>query len=408
LSERIHSDDFARQARHPEHANAFTRRRKLPLPGLIAALLSMRGQSQRATLDSFFASLCDSALPQRGVSDRAFAKAREQLHMPALAALNNFFIERAEAAGLVPRWRGLRVVAADGSVLMPAVRPCLRTRRAANPDQRLFTLFLPGAELTLHAAVFSAEESERMMLVEAFQQLGPDDVLVLDRGYPAAWLVALLLKHGIKFCMRCDNGSGWAAQRHFVRGAADEEWVTLNAPSAADDAAWGCGRDAPRVRLVRQVSPSGAIRVLATNLDSENFPCEAFGELYHKRWRIEEAYKRLKHRMHLECVSGLSQQALIIDVAAKVLADNIATVLCATAAEDADLAARSRRCNRSYAATLLQRVLPRLVLQLEDWVKTLTATLELLGATTQRFIAGRSRPRPANHVKPHPSMCYKG
>jgi hypothetical protein len=133
-----------------------------------------------------------------------------------------------------------------------------------------------------------------------------------------------------------------------------------------------------------------------------------FGELYHKRWRIEEAYKRLKHRMHLECVSGLSQQALIIDVAAKVLADNIATVLCATAAEDADLAARSRRCNRSYAATLLQRVLPRLVLQLEDWVKTLTATLELLGATTQRFIAGRSRPRPANHVKPHPSMCYKG
>jgi hypothetical protein len=407
LSERIHSDDFARQARHPEHPNAFTRRRKLPLPGLVAALLSMRGQSQQATLDAFFASLSDSALPHRGVSDRAFAKAREQLHMPALAGLNDFLIERAEAAGLIPRWRGLRVVVADGSVLMPAVRRCLRTRCAASPDQRLFTLFLPGAELTLHATVYSAEESERLMLVEALERLGPGDVLVLDRGYPAAWLVALLLEHGVKFCIRCDNSSGWSAQRRFVRGKASEEWVTLNAPSAADDADWGCGRTAPRVRLVRQVSPSGAIRVLATNLDSEDFPCEAFGELYHKRWRIEEAYKRLKSRMRLECVSGLSQQALIIDVAAKILADNIASALCATAADEVGLAARSRRCNRSYAADYLRRAIPSLVLKLGDWLTTLAQTLTHLGRTTQRVIAGRSRPRPANHVKPHPSMCYK-
>jgi len=31
------------------------------------------------------------------------------------------------------------------------------------------------------------------MLVEALDLLSPDDVLVLDRGYPAAWLVALLV-----------------------------------------------------------------------------------------------------------------------------------------------------------------------------------------------------------------------
>ena len=37
----------------------------------------------------------------------------------------------------------------------------------------------------------------------------------------------------------------------------------------------------------------------------------------------EEAFKRLKHRLHLEAVSGLSQHALLVDVAAKVLADNM-------------------------------------------------------------------------------------
>jgi hypothetical protein len=79
--------------------------------------------------------------------------------------------------------------------------------------------------------------------------------------------------------------------------------------------------------VVRQISPGGAQRVLMTNLDDYAAPAADFGVLYHQRWRIEEAFKRLKCRMHLEAVSGLSQHALLIDVAAKVLADNIAALL---------------------------------------------------------------------------------
>jgi DDE family transposase len=193
-----------------------------------------------------------------------------------------------------------------------------------------------------------------------------------------------------------------------MRSNRDETWVTLSAPSAADAKTWECPREAQRVRLVRQVSPGGAIRVLATNLDSEVFPCHAFADLYHQRWRIEEAFKRLKHRTHLECVSGLSQQALIVDVAAKILADNLASLLCAAASEQAALQKRSRRCIRSYAAMLMQRALPRLVLAVGDFFATFCEVLDLLATNTQRFIPGRSRPRPAHHVKPHPSAVYKG
>jgi hypothetical protein len=408
LSEQIHSTEFAELARHPEHPNAFTRSRKLPLPCLIASLLSMRGQSQQVTLDSFFGSLCDSPLPCRGVSDRAFAKARSHLHMPALVALNDTLVASADAAGLVPRWLGLRVVAGDGSVLMPALRKCSRTKGLASADQRLFALFLPGAELTLHACAYDAQGSERQLLVEALDRLGPDDLLVLDRGYPASWLVCLLNELGIRWCMRCDNERGWAPVRTFMRSGADEAWVTLSAPSAEDAQTWGCGRAAPRVRLVRQISPSGAIRVLVTNLDSQAYPCEAFDDLYHKRWRIEEAFKRLKLRLHLEAVSGLSQQAVIIDVAAKVLADNLASLLCAAAADHFDLPARGRRCNRSYAASLFQRAIPRLVMAVGDFFATVKDVLALLGKATQRFVAGRSSPRSMNRAKPHPNMAYKG
>lgn len=408
FSDRIASDDFAQSARHPDFPNAFTRCRKLPLPALIASLLSMRGQSQQVMLDSFFGTLCSADGLHRGISDRGFARARDCLHAPALTALNDFVVQRAEAAGLVPRWRGLRVVAGDGSVLMPAVRRCHLRRASASADQRLFALFLPGAELTLHAAVYGAEGAERQMLVEALELLGADDVLVLDRGYPAAWLVALLDERGIRYCIRCDNSGGWAALREFMRCGAEEAWVTLKAPSADDAAVWGCSRNPPRLRLVRQIAPNGAVRVLATNLDEQAVPAHAFADLYHQRWRIEEAFKRLKHRMKLECVSGLSQHALLIDVAAKVLADNLSALMCIAAAPNAQPAGASRRCNRTYAAALLHGALPRLILVIGDFVASLADVLRLLAANTQRFIPGRSRPRPAQHVKPHPSAVYKG
>ena len=408
LSERIHSDEFAQIARHPDSPNAFTRCRKLPLPALIGALVSMRNHSQQTTIDGFFASVCGAQGPVREVSDRAFARARDRLHQPALVSLNELVITRADAAGLIPRWRGLRVVAGDASVLMPTVRPCLLSRSAADPDQRLFALYLPAAELTLHAGVHSAVVGERSMLVEALDLLGPDDVLVLDRGYPAAWLVALLIARGIRFVMRCDNNSGWAAGKGFMRSDLPEAWVTLNAPHAHDVRDWGCPAQAPQVRLVRQVAPNGAVRVLATNLDATSHPCAVFADLYHQRWRIEEAFKRIKHRLHLESVSGLSQQALIIDVAAKILADNIASLMCTAAATQADLPKRSRKCKRSYAAGLMQHLLPRLLLFIGDVCSAITDAILLLGATSQRFVPHRSQPRPPHHVKPHPSSVYKG
>ena len=408
LSEHIASDAFAKLARHPDHPTAFTRHRKLPLQALIAALLSMGKQSQQTMLDDFFSSICGSACALREVSDRAFAKARERLHQPALVSLNDLVVNRAEQADLIQRWHGLRVVAADASVLMAAVRPCHLKRSPAHPDQRLFALYLPGAELTLHARVYSALQSERAMLVQALDCLGPDDVLVLDRGYPAAWLVSLLSERGIRFVMRCDNRSGWKAAKAFARSAQAQAWVTLNAPSADDVRDWKCAPGAPRVRLIRQTAPNGQVRLLATNLHEADFPPTLLADLYHQRWRIEEAFKRLKHRLHLECVSGLTQQALIIDVAAKILADNIAALMCMAAQHQADLPARARHCNRAYAATLMRRLLPRFVLLVEDVCSEISQLLTALAANTTRHVAGRSRPRPHHHIKPHPSCAYKG
>jgi hypothetical protein len=408
LSDTLASDDFAQRARHPDFPSAFSRTRRLPLPALVASLLFMRSSSQQSMLDSFFGSLCADGSFVREVSDRAFAKARSRLHMPALSWLNDQLVSRADAVGLVLRWQGFRLVAADASVLMPAIRKCHRARSLAGADQRLFALYLPGPELTLHAAVHSGCESERAMLANALDKLAPGDVLLLDRGYPAAWLINLLNERGILFVMRCDTASGgWRAVREFMRGNQSEAVVTLSAPSAQDAADWGCSKLAPSVRLIRNVATGSKLRVLLTNLTAAQVPAAAFGDLYHQRWRIEEAFKRLKHRLHLEAVSGLSQQALLVDVAAKVLADNIAALMCLAVQADPKMPAL-RRCQRTHAGVVVQRLLPRVLLAVGDVVGMIGSALTLIAKTLHRITPGRSTPRAASRIKPHARFAYKG
>ncbi len=140
-----------------------------------------------------------------------------------------------------------------------------------------------------------------------------------------------------------------------------------------------------------------------------------FGQLYHQRWRIEEAFKRFKHRLQLECVSGLTQQALLVDVAAKVLADNLAALVCMAVQTERKLQPEDRVCNRAYAAVVMQRWLPRALLILRGGLQGLQGLQEsiahatgLLGKNLVHRVAGRSQPRPARHVKPHPHMACKG
>lgn len=369
----------------------------------------MRNHSQQVTLDSFFAAMgMEPQCWHSYVSDRAFAKARDRLDPAALEHLNTVVLQQAQALGLLPLWHGLRVVAADASALVPAIRQAKLRRLPARPQQKLFSMLLAGVDVTLHACVHGVAVDERQMLFEALEQLGPDDVLVLDRGYPSTWLVALLNERGVRYCIRCDNPSGWRAARQLLRSNQEEAHVTLRVPKRLDVLDYELSGQAATVRLVRVVCPNGRIQVMVTNLPSDAFGCECFADLYHQRWRIEETYKRLKHPMKLEAVSGLSQHAVRVDVAAKVLADTLASLLCLGASVQARLHDKSRVCNRSYAAKLLEHGLARMLVFVGDVAQLLEQVLALLARNTQRRRPGRSQPRPNRHVKPHPSTVYKG
>lgn len=71
------------------------------------------------------------------------------------------------------------------------------------------------------------------------------------------------------------------------------------------------------------------------------------------------------HRLHLEAVSDQSQHAQWVNVAAKVLADNMTALMCLAAQADARLPAK-RRCQRTHAAAAVRTMLPRVLLAVGD------------------------------------------
>jgi hypothetical protein len=409
FASRLCSTEFLREARHVDHPMAFTRCRKLPLATLVAIMLTGMRMSVQAELDTFFAHLRQQAQLVHEVSEQAFAQARAKLSLTAIPGLNAWLIARAETDGFVPRWRGLRLVAADASTLRFGLRAS-HVKRAALADQILFGLFLPGPDLMLATSLHNVHEcGERQFLFEHLDLLSPHDLLLLDRGYPCRWLVAVLNQRAIKFCMRVDNASGFACVRTFMRSKALEQVVMLPAPNKRDALDYECPRQPQRVRLVRNVSPSGEQRVLMTNLfDPELYPADCFAELYHKRWGIEEAFKRLKHRLNLEHVTGLTQQAVAQDVAAKIVCDNLQALIALTAHADADLP-DNRRVNHAYAHTALKPLMPILLLggqAARKVSKLLDALLDLIAGRTYRHREHLSKRRNTGR-KPHKTMSQK-
>jgi len=105
----------------------------------------------------------------------------------------------------------------------------------------------------------------------------------------------------------CVDQIGFIAVKDFLRSGSHKQIITIVAPKALDYLDYACEKTPTEVRLVRNVTPNDRVYVVMTSLlDGITYPASDFYAFNHSRWRIEEAFKRLKHRVALESSSCLS------------------------------------------------------------------------------------------------------
>lgn len=412
LKKIIASKDFIERNR--TSSTAFTRKRKLPINTLIVFLINFVRGSYQDELDKFFKTILRLDIAKRLVSKAALSKARAKLKFDAFVELNGHLINYFEKKFSARNWFGFRLLAIDGSTTrLPIYQDIIEhfgtwkgPHGAPSPMARVSQLFDVLNKLTIDAAITPKSFGERQLAAEYhFLKLMPNDLLLLDRGYPAWWLFRLILCRQANFCARI-SCTKWKAVRKFYKSGKTEKVIDLaiNATSKKPCKQWSLDITPIKVRLIR-IERDGLVQVLITSLlDMKRYPIEIFYDLYHCRWPIEEDYKSLKSRMELENFSGQSTLSVYQDFYAKIFYKNLVSILAIPARKALENETADRKytyqINFTHALFQSKGVIALMFHQAESKIRQMIWDLcDLFQRTVEPIRPGRKYPR-SNKVKP--------
>ena len=382
-------------------------------------MVNFRKGSTEQELAGFFATLYEEPVATTVPSRAAFSKARKGLSEKAFCYLNRLAIETFRGGWATPLWHGFRLLAIDGTTFrLPPGEALARTfgEQPSGPTlARGSVLYDLAHDLVVDTQVAATCVGEHELAIEHLAAARPGDLLIYDRGYPAFWFFALHLRLGIDFCMRLSRSS-FAPANAFWESEENSVVVTLT-PSADQRRACrdqGLAADPIRIRLVRVRLKDGETQVLATSiLDEQRLPTRLFGQLYQRRWSVEENYKRQKRWAEIENLSGRSVLAVRQDIHAKILAMNLAAMV----RNVAQLIATRRFAHRKFAyqvrgcsalSTMKNNLVRMLIADPIDRQCLLEALLRQLSSAVDAVRPNRSFPRnKPGKLKPGFHPAYK-
>jgi len=324
----------------------FTRDRKLPFDKLVLLIAKLCKKTLSLEIERFFEEL-NVALP---CSVSAFTQQRVKLNACFFYFWNiilcySFYKHYGSQA---KRWRGYRVIAADGSTVSLINTPALDNYFGGQINQH--TSFVLGKtyfcydvlnELILFPRLSPYRYSEVDMAYDSIDSLKGDMLMIYDRNFCNYKIVALHLwqEKEIKFVIRAKETH--LIIRSFIKSGKSSDIVFLHPGPPAIEGLKKSGfiitKDTPlRVRLVRVQLPD-TVEVLMTNLWEEEGHCaDEFKDIYFMRWGIETNIGFQKNVLQLESFSGLTPHAVLQDFYATVFIANLHSLLIKDAQQTVD------------------------------------------------------------------------
>lgn len=408
------------QARHRQRPQDFTRKRCLPFAIVVLFLLNLIKRALQDELDEFFKVLGGAAIAVRLVTKSAFSQARQKLKYEAFIELNQVQVGYFYAHLGPATWHGFRLVAVDGSMseLPDTEEICGHfgvwhpASGGTCPKARISQIFDVLNKITLDAIIAPKDVGERAAAALHFRLLTPEDLVLLDRGYPAFWLFALVLSKEAHFCARMPL-EGWTVVEEFLASGRREQIVTLEPSYEArqECLARGLPTDPLTVRLLRIELDTGEVVVLLTSLlDTQLYLYTVFKDLYHLRWPVEEDYKAMKSRIEVENWSGKSVLAIYQDFHAKMFTKNLTAILAHPAQKVVARGSQAKKyiyqVNMTHALSKVKDTVV-LLFQRVDILPLLNRLWQLLIKTIEPIRPGRSYPREKRVKRKRFPMSYK-
>jgi hypothetical protein len=294
----------------------------------------VKGNTQ-SELNRFFQIRDQTDIPIPKVTAAAFFKARLKFSETAFIDLNtevtNHFYQHITAV----TWNGHRVLAVDGVKYHLPDEDVIHTEFGGQSNQHTdeIPMALGSALYDIHqkiiidAHLFPYRSDEREMAFKHLQATQAGDLILYDRGYPAFWLMAGHQSYQRDWCMRVKADFNTEVSQ-FVASGAKQKTVTLTASDQARRKCLDKGLpvEPQTVRLIRITVKKNVYYLMTNLLDTQRYPVQAFKALYHKRWQIEEGYKRQKSWLEIENFTGKSVLSVRQDYHARILSLNLTAI----------------------------------------------------------------------------------
>ncbi len=257
-------------------------------------------------------------------------------------------------------------------------------------------------KITIDAIISPKARGERELAAFHFLKLMPNDLVLLDRGYPAFWLFKLILSMDANFCARI-SCTKWKVVRKFYLSGKKEAIINLNPPTTSFSKCKELGLDKKpiKLRLVRVTLDTGETEILITSLtDMDKYPKNIFADLYHLRWPVEEDYKTIKYRLQVENFSGKTTLSVYQDFHAKIFSKNLTAVISLTVKDEIKHISEQRKfkyqINFAQALSKMKHSIVLLFIRPMEIVQTIVSKLQkIFVQTLEQIRPGRKYNR--NH-----------
>jgi hypothetical protein len=293
-------------------------------------------------MDSFFKETENEEMSIRRITKGGFTQSRKNLAPEAFLELNDIvckdFYKQVNYLG----YRGHRLLAADGSFLNLPGHESIKQEfgnramgrgklKDVNKSMCLLSmLYDPANYMTLDVQTGQTDGSELQLLLKHLPKVNKNDILLLDRGYPAKYLFSLLKSRGIHFVVRM-KANWWMPVKEFAESTRQDIEVTMEVPDGDFEkykVLFPAMKKTIRCRLVKVKDQHGEEQVLCTSLmGREQYSREELSSLYDMRWGIEEGYKMFKARVQVEAFSGKTATAVKQDIYAKIMMMSLCAAL---------------------------------------------------------------------------------
>lgn len=301
----------------------FTRKRRLSLVVTIALLVNMVRPGARdgyqKVVDRFFSQTqldCQGDDCPKPPDKAAFFGARKKIPVAVFQGLFDKAVitgQSLAARGHDLRWKGLRVFAIDGTKKNLPNSQQLRGYFGACPGAHFpqmitAVLFDVLAKLPINFIRGPYNTPERELALRLISDLGPGDLLILDRGFPAYLLFLEIIRQGVELLVRLPKNGKFKQVKDFLKSGKSDALITLHPPKAVLKEHPDLAPLTLRVLKVKLPKTKTPLILITTLRSRKQYSAVQLSELYHLRWNEEEFFKAIKGHLRAEHFHGHSVQ----------------------------------------------------------------------------------------------------